>query len=443
MTSHDSAAPADGRAGADPAGIDVSGEVIADPVTDEALAADDGLFDVVPQEGYAGFTLRELIIGGVWLVAFVLSFFPVGRSALGDGLSIWALDGQWLLTIGISTVAVFLLVLRRLSPDGIRRVGSLGIDQFASVAFSVAAASWAVLLWQQIHVITVMGVSFLGAWVTCVELLLSLALVVLTVFAPLVPVIREDFHGRQESLAHRYADPVRPVVARPRPAADAVSAVDADAVDDVADAGIPQRFSFEHAAGGESGVLEIDGLDDSYIPAYARGSSIAPAEAAGEPIVAQSDSTEITGREITGTEVADGEDDDRIEPQDEAASEEHVDESEDVDEPEDVDGFEAPEPVPAVSGVAEAHPDALTEVFGDIAVDENAVQEARPADAGQPFWALAPEIRPVHDEKGEVIYEIGPDAWTLVLEDRDGAYVVRHDDGRIGYLHDTTNMTRG
>ena len=37
----------------------------------------------------------------------------------------------------------------RLSPQGIRRVGSLGIDQFASVAFSVSAIIWLGLLWQR------------------------------------------------------------------------------------------------------------------------------------------------------------------------------------------------------------------------------------------------------------------------------------------------------
>ena len=59
---------------------------------------------------------------------------------LGEGPSVWTHGIDWVLTIGLPTVAVFLIVLRRLSPQGIRRVGSLGIDQFASVAFSVAAA---------------------------------------------------------------------------------------------------------------------------------------------------------------------------------------------------------------------------------------------------------------------------------------------------------------
>ena len=63
--------------------------------------------------------------------------------------------------------------------------------------------------------------------------------------------------------------------------------------------------------------------------------------------------------------------------------------------------------------------------------------------APQPFWILAPTERDVHDERGESIFRVGPNAWALVIEDRGGAYVIRHDDGRIGYLHDIADITRG
>ena len=38
---------------------------------------------------------------------------------------------------------------------------------------------------------------------------------------------------------------------------------------------------------------------------------------------------------------------------------------------------------------------------------------------------------------------IGPTAWALVLEDRGEVFVVRHEDGRVGYLHDVSGVTRG
>ena len=61
----------------------------------------------------------------------------------------------------------------------------------------------------------------------------------------------------------------------------------------------------------------------------------------------------------------------------------------------------------------------------------------------QAFWALVPEERDVVDEIGIPIFRIGPTAWALVIEDRGEAFVVRHEDGRIGYLHDVSGVTRG
>src|SRR5690606_14528210 len=107
--------------------------------------------------------------------------------------------------------------------DGIRRVGSLGIDQFASVAFSVAATVMAAKLW-----LAVAGVIGSGVWVLSWSgialVVTSLALVVLTVFAPIVPGLKDDFQGRLVTLAHRAANPVRPVIARPRPERAATAA---------------------------------------------------------------------------------------------------------------------------------------------------------------------------------------------------------------------------
>ena len=40
------------------------------------------------------------------------------------------------------------------------------------------------------------------------------------------------------------------------------------------------------------------------------------------------------------------------------------------------------------------------------------------------------------DESGIPIFRVGPTAWALVIEDRGEAFVVRHEDGRVGYLHD-------
>ena len=125
----------------------------------------------------------------------------VRRLGLDDGL-------DWILTIGVPTVAVFLIVLRRFSPDGIRRVGSLGIDQFASVAFSVVGGRLAHLAVENVAVAIETGVWIYG-WVVWVEFFLMLAGVVLTVFARSSRSFAEDFRGRPEIAAHRNARPIR------------------------------------------------------------------------------------------------------------------------------------------------------------------------------------------------------------------------------------------
>jgi hypothetical protein len=299
--------------------------------------------EVAPQYGVGPFSIREVVLLGLWVVAFVVSFFSIfaERPFLdNEGTSVWTSGLEWVLTIGVPTVAVFLIVLRRFSPDGIRRVGSLGIDQFASVAFSVSAVVWLTWLWSNIASAVATGVWFYS-WVVWVEFFLMLAGVVLTVFAPFIPALEEDFQGRREIPAHRNARPIRAVSKRPAPAPRPV--VD-DAPTATAEQDLPSADARYAAAGLAADPLDADGAD--WAPAHTR------------------------------------------------------------------DTFEPVEPEPAAA-------------------------------RQQAFWALAPEERDVVDESGIPIFRVGPTAWALVIEDRGEAFVVRHEDGRVGYLHDVEGVTRG
>lgn len=386
---------------------------------DSIFSDDDGVLyddEVTPEFGILGFTLRELLIVGVWVVAFVLSFFP-----LTGGLSLWGIGIQWILPIALPTVAVFLLVLRRFSPDGIRRVGSLGIDQFASVAFSVAAVVWVGNLWLSISGLIATGYWGLP-WNGVGMVITSLALVVLTVFAPIIPGLKEDFHGRLVTLAHRNANPVRPVIARPRPepapvAESTVSpsstepevTVDASGLppvtgldiettgrqetDEIARLDLAEQVPLTaHASGGGVGT-DQDTSDEDYVPAYSRRSR-------GQEPEIVSDTGSIESLLETAATYETG----------------------DV--------------------LAEAEP-RIVEGFADADADLDATNPREAAPAAQPFWILAASERDVHDERGEPLFRIGPSAWALVIEDRGGAYVVRHDDGRIGYLHDISDISKG
>lgn len=294
-----------------------------------------------PQYGVGPFSIREVALGGVWLVAFIVSFLSLNPIRFD---SVWTSGLTWILTIGVPTVAVFLIVLRRLSPDGIRRVGSLGVDQFASVAFSVSAVFWLVYVWETVAIVAGGG-PWVRSWVLWVEFVLMLAGVVLTVFAPFIPVLCEDFRERPEVVAHRNARPLRPIAARPPRAPKPVVAAPLDAQPDYAPP------AYEASAGPTA----------EYSSPY---SAEPVADASWAP----------TSEQAVAHEPA------------------------------------APEP-------------------------ETARHQA--------FWALVPEEREVVDESGAPIFTIGPTAWALVIEDRGDVFVMRHEDGRIGYLHDVTEVTRG
>ncbi len=315
--------------------------------TDEAVAPTS---EDRPQYGVGPFSVREVALIGVWVIAFVVSFFSVAtQPALGQLLlsgSVWTNGLDWILTIGVPTLAVFLIVLRRFSPEGIRRVGSLGIDQFASVAFSVSAVIWLAMLWRNIVVAIENGI-WIYSWVTWLEFFLMLAGVVLTVFAPLIPPFAEDFVGRREVVAHRNARPIRPV--SPRPAR-------------------PER-------------------------------------------PAKSDSDNDTAAIATGAYAASV----YAEP-----------------------SYGEPSAAPAYAGQSSWTPEQARNTFEPVEATPPATRATQ-----QPFWALTPEDRDVVDERGVPLFRVGPTAWALVLEDRGQVFVVRHEDGRVGYLHDVSGVTRG
>lgn len=306
------------------------------------------------QYGVGPFSIREVALAGVWLVAFIVSFFSIN---VGRFESVWTSSILWILAIGVPTVAVFLLVLRRLSPQGIRRVGSLGIDQFASVAFSVGLLVWLQLIWETVEFAIETG-AWARTWVIWVEGVLMLAGVVLTVFAPLIPVLGDDFRGRPEVPAHRNARPIRPVSARPPRA--------------------PRQTAPE--PGTAPGGYVTDGP--------------APYAPSGESLAARSSDTGAIAEPTAETTA--------FEPMQSRDTFERVEEPSTTVEP---------------------------------AVESPARNQA--------FWALVPEERDVVDEIGIPVFRIGPTAWALVIEDRGEAFVVRHEDGRIGYLHDVSGVTRG
>ena len=541
-------ADARSEAGIDPDDIDPDNDIDQD---DDGVLYED---QVQPEYGILGFTFRELIIVGAWLAGFVVSFFPVGP--IGD--TVWTSGIHWILMMGVPTAAVFLVVLRRLSPDGIRRVGSLGIDQFASVAATVAAVSWAQVLWQQIAATVETGVALIG-WVAVVGQLAMLVLVAATVFAPVLPRLREDFHGRLETLAHRNANPVRPVIPRPRaeresvtpPAGAADTAPRSEPGDGARAAAAEPRVDTALTmvipdagaapdAGNRASAPEHRTAPDVWDAELALTEAAQVGAAPIEPVAAESqpDASEPTASSADAAEPVQSE---RVSPERGASvpvsepepterevtppapefSSESAPESSPAPEfisadpvvpepepapqsgsavyepaPHSLPEQAAPEPEPVTDDRDDHRDDdtvddtevlyntaaveALQSIFADDAADSNRSVEHNTAPDGlpgaagsagaavveaeeqplrrtraeqaaetdsfgqpEPFWILAPTERDVLDERGEPLFRIGPTAWALAIEDRGGAFVVRHEDGRIGYLHDIFDITKG
>lgn len=399
-----------------------------------------------PQYGVGPFSVREVALLGIWVVSFFVSFFRVNildspSGVLIGGPNVWLSGLWWIPTVALPTVAVGLLVLRRLSPQGIRRVGSLGIDQFASVAFTVSAFVWVSWVWDTVVIFNETGI-WTRSWVIWVEAVVLLAGMVLTVFGPLVPPFAQDFRGREEVPAHRSARPIRPVVARPR--APRVPRA-------------PRRGEADHASSRPG---------DEFAPRH--GAAATPGSYTGSTDIARDEAAPRTT--VLPAPVGDDNDTDVFAPL-RANRDEHDDAAPRRDTSRSHDAYHSDDAYRSDDAVEDdrrvddgrvgdgRHDDRRHDGdrhgeqgrSGYVRDGQRGAEEPHHALAesrdqhphAQAFWALAPEQREIVDDYGTPIFHIGPTAWALVVEDRGETFVVRHDDGRIGYLHDVSGVTRG
>lgn len=500
------------------------------------------------------FTLREWIVIGTGLLLFIFSFLSFITS---DYAPLWSLGLLCIVAILVMTAATALLVLRRFLPGARLRVGSLSVDQFASVAFvGYAVAVWhtAIFMQQFFAGLGPFGGVVSVSWVAWVSGVLALVGVFFTVVAPLVPPFREDFDRRPEAPAARAARPAAPLVHKPRapkpqpapqqqgwqgydqggqqygqqpygqpapyapqgygqqpgaqqygqqpygqpqqygqqpygqqpaaspapvfgqpegqaaPEAQAAPVEQqqhAPAAQQGANAEAPQalnepqpartddhqtegeqpgasRSAFEHAGSGAGTGLGItdDGSQDA-APAYRRTGPVAT-----EPVGEATDTAAESQADQAASE------DDSIDAETVLKVPSRA-ERETADSPtsddtaqaaESAAASETPAPAPASEGSA-------SEEEVDDSIDAETVVKApetradgpaaQPVTNNQPFWALVPVERDVVDANGAPLFRIGPTAWALVLEERGDVFVVRHDDGRVGFLLDTSGVTRG
>lgn len=430
--------------------------------------------------GVGRFSVREVVVIILAGLVFIASFLPFIGGIYADLFgysSLWA-PAPWLAIPGTLLLAAAgtLIVIRRLRPDLRLRVGSLSVDQFASVAAVSTAGFYVGALFLLLGFSAWFGSGSFGGGALSdrldvfqpgagliLGLLFSLASIVPTVCARFIPVFAEDFSARPEIAAHPAARNAVPVPVRPRPVrpetvpqpevhqygrehSGSVQLTPADTR--------PEDFAAYRRSGWspESTRATVDAEQQSVV--FEGSSEAETASEAGMNTLATPDFSSATSTgTVTGFETERG--------SGESVLGDEIDELHTGDEP---------APVSAIRHVAEQESladDSERELLGgsatvtdepDVALDAVSTDPATASDpdtgsgspatpavvSTQPFWVYSRVTLPVVDEKtGEMVFDIGPGAWALAIVDRGSELVIRHDDGRVGVLRSLSGVMRG
>lgn len=451
-------------------------------------------------EAVAGpFTVRDLTVFGSTLLLFVASLVPV----FALGLNLWNLGNLFFLGLGVvlPLAVCALFVARRLSPKTRVRVGSLSVDQFASVVASFTLAFFFLAVASAF-------VPFL-----LVALLGALGLFAATVLARLIPFFAGDFLDRPETPSHVAARHTAVPAAQPKRAkpagqpgagsgrdtsakdrapgasAEPVSAGLSAGIDKVSDkvSGWARRLgSSEHkpesaeneaqpgpsaaqrpagsgaaAAATPPAVVPLAPEGTTRTPASPAATQTREATAAGGGVQAnrpapaqsgqaQSDSatsaSATTGSGTTGSGSSDS-----VRPDTARTPGAQAPAAQPGTAPAARPGATAAEQtqvaaVPSAAGDAPTavHPQVRREEPIGATVDPSTRPNAEGHPAHEAFWFAVAQPRTAVDERtGAPVFVIEPGGWVLALEDRGTEFLVQNTDGKVGVLRELNNIERG
>ncbi|MCU1572648.1 MAG: hypothetical protein JWO93_730 [Micrococcaceae bacterium] len=415
---------------------------------------------------FGPFTLRDLVLLGSVLVMFIGSLLPIVQ--VSYTLNLWTGAALYFIGIGIVLpLAVGVLhALRRLAPEARIRIGSLSIDQFASVVAAFAAAYFF------LSTVSDFSIGFL------ISLIGALGLLAATVAAPLVPAFAPDFTGRREVPAHpvaREAVPAAKGVARstskgapaggsepkkakftlPRPGASKSAGTGTSNAASPASSG-------STAAGSTAAGSAAGGAATAASGPAASASSASTSTAAGAPTRASADASgtvNAAGATTANPVVGNGA---TASPVTAATTANPTVGNGATASP----ATTATTANPTVGNTATAGPATTAATANPTTVNPAVVVRPEsigatvdPADrsgihehgrehegSGQhyeAFWFAVDRPRPVVDERsGAYLFTVEPGNWILALQDRGNDYVVQHTDGRVGVLRDLSNIER-
>jgi len=410
------------------------------------------------------FTVRDLAVFAATLVLFVASLLPL----FGARYNLWNLNNLFFLGLGIilPLIASALFAARRLAPATRIRVGSLSIDQFASVVASFALAFF--------------FLSVAGGYATSllVGLIGALILFAATVLGRFLPYLSADFKDRPEAPAHIVAREAAVPARKPRaPKAPKPQSGSNQSGSNQSKGGFKGGALFGGAGAGSSAVQpgssspNHEPAPSAHMPATAAVPVTSPrsatagtasagtgaaaagagAAAAGAAASAPAPTAPVSTAPVsTAPEVSDQE-----------AGTPHTD----AGPPTQAADVVRPGPTPAAeetqhaaapaAGAPQAawEPPAATAVHQQVRAEQPIGATVDPSSRhdeadGQPiheaFWFAVAQHRTAYDPRtGAPAFVIEPGGWVLALEDRGNEFLVQHTDGRLGVLRDLSNIERG
>lgn len=397
------------------------------------------------------FTIRDLAVFAGTVILFVASLLPM----FGGRYNLWNLNNLFFLGLGVvlPLAVSALFAARRLAPGTKIRIGSLSIDQFASVVAAFAVAFF--------------FLSVAGAYVPSllVGLIGAVVLFAVTVLGRFLPYISPDFQGRAEAPAHVVAREAAVPVRKPRAPKPPKAESGKTDSGKVVSASASKATAGALFGGAGAGSSAVQTGPSHHVPATAAVPTAAPAAGAGAtgaaPVSTAPEASDFTSAGDPGpaTQAADV-----VRPSSAPAAE-------------DTQLGDIPTPAAAAPG-ASAHqpaghhdgnhnggataagaaqgtwePPAATAVHQQVRAEEpigatvdpsSRPEESEEQPIHEAFWFAVAQHRTAFDPRtGAPAFVIEPGGWVLALEDRGHEFLVQHTDGRLGVLRDLSNIERG
>ncbi|MEJ1193830.1 hypothetical protein [Pseudarthrobacter sp. CCNWLW207] len=413
------------------------------------------------------FTVRDLTVFAATLILFVTSLLPVFLTRF----NLWNVGNLFFLGLGIvlPLIVSALFAARRLAPATKVRIGSLSVDQFASVVASFAVAFFFLSVAGDYHPALLAG------------LIGSVILFAATVLGRFIPYFASDFEGRQEVPAHVVARESAVPLPKPRmpkapkeptapeeakPVSGASPDKDHAAVPGAA-AGATGFSTGPAAAAGSSAVSSSIGHTgpqtvttpgtSPYAPVQPSLQEAQPAQQVPQPaqqVPAPAQKAQPVQSRAADTaavssapEVSEWPSEGDFGPPTQAADVvppavvAAADEAHGSDTPAVTPARQASDPIPATA----VHPQVRKEEPIGATVDPaSRPEESEEHPVHEAFWfAVAQHRTAVDPRTGAPAFVIEPGGWVLALEDRGHEFLVQHTDGRVGVLRDLSNIERG